>query len=454
MEAVRMTTDTQMSAQEIVELTKKHTFFSWSVQSQVDPIPMVRAKGVHFWDAHGKRYIDMNSQLMCVNIGHGDERVIEAIKAQAEELPYAGPGMATRVRAEIGPMLAEITPGDLDMFFFTLGGSEANENAIKMARAYTGRHKIMVRYRSYHGATAGSMTLTGDPRRWANEPGMPGVIRVFDPYKYRSQLYTEGDSDQVFSQKCLDQIEEVMMYEGPETIAAVFIEPVTGTNGIIVPPEGYLQGLRALCDTYGILLVADEVMAGLGRCGEWFAVDRWNVVPDIITMAKGLTSAYMPLGAVAINGKLREYFNDHKFYGGLTYNAHPMSLAAAVANLKVMHEDDLVGNARRMGVLMADLMADLKAKHPSVGDVRSIGLFGVIELVRNRQTKEPMAPFNGSSPEMAKLGAFLKENGLFVFVNWNNLFSNPPLCITEAEMREAYEVFDAALAITDEGVTG
>ncbi len=449
-----MTTDTRMSAQEIVELTKKHTFFSWSVQSQVDPIPMVRAKGVHFWDADGKRYIDMNSQLMCVNIGHGDKRVVEAIKAQAEELAYAGPGMATRVRAEIGPMMAEITPGDLDMFFFTLGGSEANENAIKMARAYTGRHKIMVRYRSYHGATAGSMTLTGDPRRWANEPGMPGVIRVFDPYKYRSQLYTEGDSDKVFSQKCLDQIEEVMMYEGPETIAAVFIEPVTGTNGIIVPPDGYLQGLRALCDTYGILLVADEVMAGLGRCGEWFAVDRWNVVPDIITMAKGLTSAYMPLGAVAINGKLREYFNDHKFYGGLTYNAHPMSLAAAVANLKVMHEDDLVGNARRMGALMADLMADLKAKHPSVGDVRSIGLFGVIELVRNRRTKEPMAPFNGSSPEMAKLGAFLKENGLFVFVNWNNLFSNPPLCITEAEMREAYEIFDAALAITDEGVTG
>ncbi|MHB0980551.1 MAG: aminotransferase class III-fold pyridoxal phosphate-dependent enzyme [Thermoleophilia bacterium] len=449
-----MTTDTQMSAQEIVELTKKHTFFSWSVQSQVNPIPMARAKGVYFWDADGKRYTDMNSQLMCVNIGHGDERVIEAIKAQAEELAYAGPGMATRVRAEIGPMMAAITPGDLDMFFFTLGGSEANENAIKMARAYTGRNKIMVRYRSYHGATTGSMTLTGDPRRWPNEPGMPGVIRVFDPYKYRSQLYTEGDSDQVFSQKCLDQIEEVMMYEGPETIAAVFIEPVTGTNGLIVPPDGYLQGLRALCDTYGILLVADEVMAGLGRCGEWFAVDHWDVVPDIITMAKGLTSAYMPLGAVALNGKLTDYFHDHKYYGGLTYNAHPMSLAAAVANLKVMHEDDLIGNARRMGALMADLMADLKAKHPSVGDVRSIGLFGVIELVRNRVTKEPMAPFNSSSPEMNKLGAFLKENGIFAFINWNNLFSNPPLCITEAELREAYEIFDAGLAITDEGVTG
>jgi len=449
-----MTTDTQMSAKEMVELTKKHTFFSWSVQSQVNPIPMVRAKGVYFWDADGKRYTDMNSQLMCVNIGHGDERVIEAIKAQAEELAYAGPGMATRVRAEIGPMMAEITPGDLDMFFFTLGGSEANENAIKMARAYTGRHKIMVRYRSYHGATAGSMMLTGDPRRWPNEPGMPGVIRVFDPYKYRSQLYTEGDTDQVFAEKCLDQIEEVMMYEGPETIAAVFIEPVTGTNGIIVPPDGYLQGLRALCDTYGILLIADEVMAGLGRCGEWFSVDHWDVVPDIITMAKGLTSAYMPLGAVALNGKLTDYFYDHKYYGGLTYNAHPMSLAAAVANLKVMHEDDLIGNARRMGALMADLMADLKAKHPSVGDVRSIGLFGVLELVRDRATKEPMAPFNGSSPEMNKLAAFLKENGLFVFVNWNNVFSNPPLCITEAEMREAYEIFDAGLAITDEGVTG
>ena len=448
-----MTTDTKMSASEMVELTKKHSFFSWSVQSQVNPIPMASAKGIYFWDADGKRYTDMNSQLMCVNIGHGDQRVIDAIKAQAEELAYAGPGMATRVRAGIGPMMAEITPGDLDTFFFTLGGAEANENAIKMAREFTGRHKIVTRYRSYHGATAGAMTLTGDPRRWANEPSIPGVIRAFDPYKYRSHLYQEGDSDQVFSQKCLDQLEETMMYEGPQTIAAVFIESVTGTNGLIVPPDGYLQGLRALCDTYGILLVADEVMAGLGRCGEWFAVDHWDVVPDIITMAKGLTSAYLPLGAVAINGKIAEYFQDHKFYGGLTYSAHPMSLAAAVANLKVMHEDDLVGNARRMGSVMADLLADLKDKHPSVGDVRSIGLFGVVELVRDRATKEPMAPFNGSSPEMAKLGAFFKENGLFVFVNWNNFFSNPPLCITESELREAFEIFDAGLALTDEAAT-
>lgn len=443
-----------MSGAEIVERSKKHSFFSWSVQGAVNPIPMVRAKGVHFWDADGKRYVDMNSQLMCVNIGHGDQRVIDAIKAQADELVYAGPGMATRVRAELGEKLAEVTPGDLDTFFYTLGGAEANENAIRMAKAFTGRHKIVTRYRSYHGATAGAIALTGDPRRWANEPGYPGVIRVFDPYKYRSHLYVEGDSDAVFSQKCLDQLEETLMYEGPHTVAAIFIEPVTGTNGLIVPPDGYMQGLRALCDTHGILLICDEVMAGLGRTGAWFAVDHWKVVPDLITMAKGLTSSYLPLGAVAISRKIADFYQDRMYFGGLTYSAHPMCLAAAVATLKVLHEDDLVGNSRRMGAVMAGLMADLKAKHPSVGDIRSIGLFGIVELVRNRQTKEPMAPFNGTSPEMQKLGAFFKEHGLYVFVNWNNFFTNPPLCVTEEELRGAFEIFDAGLDITDAAVTG
>ena len=443
-----------LSGAEIVERCKKHSFFSWSVQGAVNPIPMVRAKGVYFWDADGKRYTDMNSQLMCVNIGHGDQRVIDAIKAQADELVYAGPGMATRVRAELGEKLAEVTPGDLDTFFYTLGGAEANENAIRMAKAFTGRHKIVTRYRSYHGATAGAIALTGDPRRWANEPGYPGVIRVFDPYKYRSHLYVEGDSDAVFSQKCLDQLEETLMYEGPQTVAAIFIEPVTGTNGLIVPPDGYMQGLRALCDRYGILLICDEVMAGLGRTGAWFAVDHWNVVPDIITMAKGLTSAYLPLGAVAISKRIADFYQDRMYFGGLTYNAHPMCLAAAVATLEVLHEDDLVGNSRRMGAVMAGLMADLKAKHPSVGDIRSIGLFGIVELVRNRRTKEPMAPFNGTSPEMQKLAAFFKENGLYVFVNWNNFFTNPPLCVTEEELRGAFEIFDAGLEITDAVVTG
>jgi len=442
-----------LTAEEIVSLCKEYTLWSWSAQNAVNPIPMERAKGVYFWDASGKRYLDFNSQLMCVNIGHGDERVIEAIKKQAEELAYAGPGMATRVRAEFGPLLAKHTPGNLNKFFFTLGGAEANENAIKFARYYTGRNKIISRYRSYHGATQGGAALTGDPRRWPTEPGMPGVVRVFDPFKYRSHLYQEGDSDEVFSQKCLDQIEEVMMYEGPQNIAAVFIETVTGTNGLIVPPDGYLQGLRALCDRYGILLICDEVMCGLGRTGAWFAVDHWDVVPDIITMAKGLTSAYMPLGCVAMKEEIAHHFDDRVLSAGLTYNGHPMSLAAGIANLKVLEEDDLVGSSKRMGKVMAELLDDLKAEHPSVGDVRSIGLFGIVELVKNRKTKEPLAPFNGNSPVMQKLTAALKERGLYTFVHWNTFFTNPPLSINERELREGFDIINEALAITDEAVT-
>ncbi len=442
-----------MTPEEIVELTKKHSFFSWSAQGAVNPIPMAKGKGVYFWDANGKRYFDLNSQLMCVNIGHGDRRVIDAIKAQAEELAYAGPSMASRVRAEIGRELAEVMPGDLKKFFFTLGGAEANENAIKMARQFTGRQKIIARYRSYHGATSGAITLTGDQRRWANEPGIPGVIHIFDPYKYRSPLYHEGDSDEVFARKCLDQIEEVLMYEGPHTVAAFFLETVTGTNGIIIPPDGYLQGLREICNKYGVLLICDEVMAGLGRTGEWFAVDHWKVVPDLITMAKGLTSAYMPLGAVAISDKIADFYKDKVFYGGLTYSAHPMSLAAAVAVLRVMKEDDIVGNSKRMGKVMGGLMDDLKAEHPSVGDVRNIGLFGCIELVKNRKTKEPMAPYTGGGAEMTRLTTYLKDNGVYNFVWRNMLHTNPPLTATESELKEVFEIINKALEITDAAIT-
>ena len=445
-------TAAHMTAEEIVALTKQHTLFSWSAQGSVNPIPMVRGEGIYFWDADGKRYVDMNSQLMCVNIGHGDRRVIEAIKRQADELVYAGPGMATPIRARFGKMLAQFTPGDLDHFFFTLGGAEANENAIRMARVVTGRQKIMARYRSYHGATTGGISLTGDPRRWANEPGLPGVVRFFDPYKYRSHLYREGDTDEAFTQRCLAEVEEIIAYEGGHTIAAMFIETVTGTNGLIVPPDGYLQGLREICSRHGILLVCDEVMCGLGRTGRWFAADHWNVIPDIITMAKGLTSAYLPLGAVAVSKSIASYFDRNVYYGGLTYNAHPMSLAAAEACLQVMIDDDTMGHTQRTGRVLSELHAEMKQKHPSVGDVRSIGLFGVLELVRNRETKEPMAPFNGTSPEMQKLSAYLKENGIYAFVNWNNLFTNPPLCITEEQLREAFAVIDKALEITDAAV--
>jgi taurine--2-oxoglutarate transaminase len=360
--------------------------------------------------------------------------------------------MATAVRARLGKTLADLTPGDLNRFFFTLGGAEANENAIRIARMVTGRQKIMVRYRSYHGATAGAISLTGDPRRWANEPGVPGVVRFFDPYKYRSHLYREGDSEEQFTRRCLDEIEETIMYEGGHTIAAMFIETVTGTNGLIVPPQGYIKGLREICDRHGILLVCDEVMCGLGRTGNWFAVNEWNVIPDMITMAKGLTSAYLPLGAVALSDRIAGYFDKNVFYGGLTYNAHPMSLAAAEACIQVMKDDDTMGHTQRMGSVMAQLHADMKAKHPSVGDVRSIGLFGVLELVRNRETKEPMAPFNSTSPEMQKLGAFLREQGMYAFINWNNLFTNPPLCITEEQLHESFAIIDRALEITDAAV--
>ncbi|HSY48209.1 MAG TPA: aminotransferase class III-fold pyridoxal phosphate-dependent enzyme [Thermoanaerobaculia bacterium] len=442
-----------MTAEEIVSLTKRHTIFSWSAQAGVNPIPMVRGEGIYFWDAGGKRYIDMNSQLMCVNIGHGDRRVIEAIKRQADELCFAGPGMATPVRARVGKMLADLTPGDLNRFFFTLGGAEANENAIRIARMVTGRQKIMARYRSYHGATLGAISLTGEPRRWANEPGLPGVVRFFDPYKYRSHSFREGDSDETFTRRCLDEVEEIVAFEGGQTIAAMFIETVTGTNGIIIPPDGYLQGLRQICDRHGILLVCDEVMCGLGRTGRWFAADHWNVVPDMITMAKGLTSAYLPLGAVAISDRIAGYFDKNMFFGGLTYNAHPMSLAAAEACLQVMIDDDTMVHTQRMGRVLSELHARMKEKHPSVGDVRSIGLFGVLELVRNRRTKEPMAPFNGTSPEMQRLNAFLKENGMYAFINWNNLFTNPPLCITEEQLRNAFTLIDRALEITDAAVT-
>lgn len=438
------------TAKEIVDLCKKYTVYEWSAQEAINPIPVARAKGVYFWDADGKRYLDFNSQLMCTNIGHGDERVIEAIKKQAEVLCYSNPFTATEPRGRLGQMLSEITPGNLNKFFFTLGGAEANENAIKIARSYTGRHKLIARYRSYHGATAGAISLTGDPRRWAAEPSIPGVIRVFDPYRYRCAFCKEQPA---CTMDCLNHIEEVIQYEGPHTIAAIFLETVTGTNGLLVPPEGYLAGIRSLCDKYGILMVCDEVMSGFGRTGEWFAVDHWKIVPDLMTMAKGLTSAYLPLGAVAMKEEIAESFRTKPFPGGLTYNSHTLSCAAAIATLNVYKEDNLIERAREMGKVMAKELAALKEKHPSVGDVRSIGLFGIVELVRNRKTKEPMAPFNGSSPEMQKLGAFFRENGLFTFVRWNNFFTNPPLSITEEELKEGFAIIDRALEITDAAVT-
>jgi taurine--2-oxoglutarate transaminase len=432
-----------MCGQEMVDLTRRHTLFEWSAQNAVDPIPVAGAKGIYFWTPEGKRFIDFNSQLMCVNIGHGDARVIRAIQEQAATLAYANPFMATEARARLGARLAAITPGDIDVFFFTNGGGEANENAIKLARLFTGRHKILARYRSYHGATAGSMTLTGDPRRWANEPGMSGVVHVLDPYH---GIERGWDS----TATALALLEETIQLEGASTIAGFILETVTGTNGVLIPPDGYLQGVRELCTRHGILMICDEVMAGFGRTGRWFAVDHWNVVPDLLTMAKGLTSAYVPLGAVGMRQHIADHFKDRPFFGGLTYNSHPLGCATALATLAVYEEDDLIGNAARMGAVMTRLLDELREKHPSVGATRSIGLFGLVELVRDQTTRQPLAPFNGSSPEMAALGREFRRRGLYTFVRWNTFFCNPPLTITEAELREAFAIIDASLGVVDD----
>ncbi len=441
------TTPTALSGDQIVALTKQHTLYEWSAQSKVDPIPVARAEGIYFYTPEGKRFIDFNSQLMSVNAGHGEPRIIKAITAQLETLDFANPFMATAPRARLGAKLAELCPGDIDVFFFTNGGAEANENAIKLARQFTGRQKIMARYRSYHGATAGAIALTGDPRRWITEPGMPGVVRVTDPYHGIQRGWEDAAS-------ALANLEEIIQLEGPHTIAAFILETVTGTNGILIPPDGYLEGVRALCTKYGILMIADEVMAGFGRTGAWFAVDHWKVVPDLITMAKGLTSSYVPLGAVGMRRAIADHFKDKVFYGGLTYNSHPVGCAAALAAIQVYEEDGLIEKAKATGLVMKRLMAEVAARHPSVGAVRSIGLFGIVELVRDRKTMEPMAPYNGTSEEMAALGRFFRQEGLYTMVRWNSFYTNPPLTITEAQLREAVAIIDRGLEITDKAVRG
>ena len=443
---------------EILQLTKDHVFFTWSAQTKVNPIAVKRAKGVYFWDVDDKRYLDFNSMTMCVNIGYGDERIIKAMQDQAAELPYAAPGMTTKIRALAAKTIAELTPQKtLTKILFTLGGADANENAIKLARGYTGRHKILTRYRSYHGATAGAMAATGDPRRVVWEPSlMPGVVHFLDPYRYRSNFHRHNNdiSEQEFAQDYLNHLEEIIHYEGPESIAAILMETVTGTNGIIIPPQGYMQGVRALCDKYGIVMICDEVMSGFGRTGKWFAIEHWNVLPDIITMAKGLTSAYAPLGAVAMKPEIAAAFNDTPFESGLTYTSHPVSLAAAVANIQAMKDDQIVQRVAGMGPVLKRMLTDLGEAHPSIGEVRSIGLFGILELVKDRKTKEPMAPWNSSSPAMSALKKYCIDHGLFLYTHWHTVLIIPPLIISEEQLKEGMDILDKALEITDKETHG
>ena len=435
-----------LSADEIVALSKRHTLYDWQAQAKVMPLPVERAEGVYFFTTDGTRYLDFNSQLMGVNIGHGDKRVLDAVAKQGETLAYISPFMAYETRARLGQKLAELWPGPMEKTFFTLGGAECNENAIRIAKAFTGRQKVLARYRSYHGATYATINLTGDPRRWANEnPPMPGVVHVMDPYRGTERGFDDAEA-------ALALLRETIELEGPETIAAFILETVTGTNGILIPPDGYLQGVRELCTEFGIVMIADEVMCGFGRTGAWFAVNHWNVQPDLMSTAKGLTSSYLPLGALAISPEIAGFFDEHVFWGGLTYNSHPLGCAAALATIQVMEDDDLVGNAERLGVEMHRHHVELAARHPSVGRYRNLGLFGILELVKDRVSMEALSPFNVLNDTMSSINRALLDRGLFTMVRGNGIMTNPPLSITAEQLDEGFAIIDEVLEIADRAV--
>ena len=437
---------------QIVADAKEHVLYSWSVQSQINPIAGAGAEGRHFWDYDGKRYLDFASQLVNVSIGHGHPKLIAAIKEQAERLCTIGPPMATEPRSTLARLLAEVTPGNLSMAFFTNGGAEANENAIKLARWYTGRHKVIARYRSYHGATAGAITLTGDPRRWPAEPGIPGAVRMLDPYTYRCPA---GHPDPCPVCTGGPHLEELLMYEGPEKVAAVIIETVVGTNGLIVPPDGYLQSIREVCDRYGVLLICDEVMAGFGRTGKWFACENWDVVPDILTVAKGINSGYVPLGAMIVRQQIADWVRDKYFAGGLTYSGHPLACAAGVASIEAFQEEGIVEHAAELGPQFEERLRGLADKHPSIGDVRGLGCFWGLELVKDRETREPLVPFNATGPDFAPVAQTAKaalDRGLYLMTHWNVVMVCPPLTITTEELDEGIAILDEALSVADEFV--
>jgi len=445
-----VTESRQAEGAQVVADDRRYLIHSWSVQSALAPIPVAGGEGRYFWDYEGKRYLDFAAQLVNLALGHQHPKVVAAVKEQADRLCTIAPSVANDKRSELARLVAECMPGDLNRTFFTNGGAEANENAVKLARWVTGRHKIVARYRSYHGATAGAITLTGDPRRWFAEPGLPGIVRMFDPYTYRCPA---GHPDPCPVCSGGPHLEEILMYEGPQTVAAVMLETVTGTNGIIVPPDGYLQSIREVCDRHGILLVLDEVMAGWGRTGRWFGCDNWDVVPDIITTAKGINSGYVPLGAMTVRDHVYDAIEDRYFAGGLTYSGHPLACATGVASIEAFRDEGVVENAAAMGDYLGETLPRLAERHPSIGEVRGLGLFWGLELVRNRQTREPLVPFNAGGEAAEPISRITKaclERGLYPFVHWNVLAITPPLNITREELDEGLEILDDVLAIADE----
>ena len=435
---------------------RAHVFHSWSAQGALDPLVVAGAEGSWFWDEDGHRYLDFSSQLVNANLGHQHPKMVEAIKAQAERLCTIAPFHANDQRSEAARLIAELAPGDLDMVFFTNGGAEATENAIRMARLATGRHKVLATYRSYHGATAGSITMTGDPRRWPSEPGLPGVVHVWGPYLYRSAFHATTEAEEC--ERALQHLADTLMVEGPHTVAAIVLETVVGTNGILVPPDGYLEGVRALCDEHGVVMICDEVMAGFGRCGEWFAVDHWGVTPDLICFAKGVNSGYLPLGGVVISRQIADVFRDRPYPGGLTYSGHVLACASAVASINIFKEEGVIEHARALGTdVIGPALRAMQERHPSVGEVRGLGVFWALELVKDRATREPLVPYNAAgeaNKPMGDLAAACKAKGLWPFTHFNRLHVVPPITISADDARQGLAILDEALDVADRSYVG
>ncbi len=435
---------------------RAHVFHSWSAQGLIDPVDIVKAEGSWMWDSSGKKYLDFSSQLVNVNIGHQHPKLVKAIQDYAAKMCTIAPFHANDARSEAARLITELAPGDLDMVFFTNGGAEAAENAARLARLHTGRHKILTTYRSYHGATSGAIALTGDPRRWPNETGASGAVKFWGPYPYRSAFHATNEREEC--ERALRHLEDVLMVEGPHTVAMIALESVVGTNGILVPPDGYLQGVRDLCTKHGIVMMCDEVMAGFGRCGEWFAVDHWKVAPDLICFAKGVNSGYVPLGGVIISRRIADTFKERPFPGGLTYSGHPLACASAVASINIFKEEGIVEHARRLGTeVIGPGLEKLKEKHPSVGDVRGLGVFWAIELVRDRATRQPYVPFNAAGADakpMAELAAACKERGLWPFTHFNRIHVVPPCTTPADEVHQGLEILDEVLEIADRNYVG
>ena len=438
-----------MDAKTIVDYHKRYNLQSWSKQAAINPLPIKDAEGIYLYDFDGNRYADMSSQLVNLNVGHKNRQIIDAIKEQAEKYCYIAPSYASEPRSTLAKMIVDLMPDNMAKVFFTNGGADANENAVKIARMYTGRQKVFSRYRSYHGSTYGAGNLTGEPRRYPLEPGAPGFVKFFDPYVYREKI--KFDSEEDAADYYVAKLREQIVYEGPDSVAAIVMETITGSNGVIIPPKGYLKGVRAVCDEFGIMMICDEVMAGWGRTGKMFAFENFDVKPDIVSFAKGVTCGYVQLGGVCVSKDIAAFFDDHLLSCGLTYSGHPLACAAGVACLNYYKDANILEKVNKSGEALGECLEEMKKTHPSVGDVRYIGLFSAVELVKDKETREPLVPY-GKDPEgiMGRLIGELKKRGFMTYSHENMIIIAPPLIITAEQIKEELKKLDEVLYIADE----